>query len=77
MFGNKTKQIKEIRDLQKQSLQKNPDDYMVGLYNGLEFALAIMESREPVFEAYVTREPEIKEVKEQKGRTLQSGIKRR
>lgn len=76
MLRAKTKQIKEIRELQKQSLQNNPDEYMIGLYNGLEMAVAIIEDREPMFETYV-KEPEIKKVQEQKGRTLQSGIRRR
>lgn len=76
MLRAKTKQIKKIRELQKQSLQNNPDDYMTGLYNGLEMAVAILEDREPMFETYV-KEPEIKKVEEQKGRTLQSGIRRK
>ena len=76
MLRAKTKQIKEIRELQKQSLQNNQDDYMTGLYNGLEMAVAILEDREPIFETYV-KEPEIEKVEEQKGRTLQSGIRRR
>ena len=76
MLRAKTKQIKEIRELQKQSLQNSPDDYMTGLYNGLEMAVAILEDREPIFETYV-KEPEIEKVEEQKGRTLQSGIRRR
>ena len=76
MLRAKTKQIKEIRELQKQSLQNNSDDYMTGLYNGLEMAVAILEDREPIFETYL-KEPEIKKAEEQKGRTLQSGIRRR
>ena len=32
---SKTKEVKNIRELQKQSLEKSTDDYMVGLYNGL------------------------------------------
>lgn len=76
MFENKTKQIKQMRDLQKQTMETNKDDYMIGLYNGLEFALAIMENREPIFESCITKEPEIKEVEEQKGRTLTAGIRR-
>lgn len=42
MFKTRLKQIKEIRDLQKQSLENSKDDYMFGLYNGLEFAVAIL-----------------------------------
>ena len=69
---SKTKQVKDIRDLQKQSLEKSADDYMVGLYNGLEMAVAIMENREPEFEACV-REPEVVEQEKEIGRTIASG----
>ena len=70
---SKTKEVKNIRDLQKQSLEKSTDDYMVGLYNGLEMATAILENnREPVFERCV-RKPEIVELEEKKGRTIASG----
>lgn len=73
---SKTKQVKDIRDLQKQSLEKSADDYMVGLYNGLEMAVAIMENREPVFLDCV-KEPPVIEAEEQAGRTVTSGIRRR
>ena len=73
---SKTKQVKGIRDLQKQSLEKSADDYMVGLYNGLEMAVAIMESREPEF-VNVVKEPTVIETEEQTGRTVTSGIRRR
>jgi len=39
--------IKNMRDIQKDNLI---DGYMVGLYNGLELALATIENREPIFE---------------------------
>lgn len=73
---SKTKQVKDIRDLQKQSLEKSADDYMVGLYNGLEMAVAIMENREPAFLDCV-KEPLVIEAEEQEGRTVTSGIRRR
>ena len=51
MFGKcykeRLKNIKEIKNVQKKNLT---DDYMVGIYNGMELALAIMENREPVYE---------------------------
>lgn len=74
---SKTKQVKDIRDLQKQSFEKSTDDYMVGLYNGLEMATAILESREPVFLDIVKEPPVIEKKEEQTGRTIASGIKRR
>ena len=69
---SKTKEVKNIRDLQKQSLEKSADDYMVGLYNGLEMATAILEGRGPEFLACV-KEPEAVEREEKKGRTIASG----
>ena len=70
------RELKRVKDAQEQSLKAEHDDYMTGLYNGLEMAVAILEDREPIFEKYV-KEPEIKKAEEQKGRTLQSGIRRR
>lgn len=46
---SKTKQVKEVRDLQKQSLEKLTDDYMVGLYNGLEMSTAIWKEESQNF----------------------------
>ena len=73
---SKTKEVKNIRDLQKQSLEKSTDDYMVGLYNGLEMATAILENREPEF-IDVVKEPPVIEEEEQTGRTVANGIRRR
>lgn len=73
----KTKEVKNIRDLQKQSLEKSTDDYMVGLYNGLEMATAILEGREPEFLTCVKEPPVIENEEEQTGRTIASGIRRR
>lgn len=74
---SKTKEVKNIRDLQKQSLEKSTDDYMVGLYNGLEMATAILENREPEFIDLVKEPPVIESEEEQTGRTIASGIRRR
>lgn len=74
---SKTKKVKNIRDLQKQSLDKSTDDYMVGLYNGLEMATAILENREPEFLDLVKEPPVIEEEEEQTGRTVANGIRRR
>lgn len=74
---NKTNEVKRIRDLQKQSLEMSSDNYMVGLYNGLEFAVAIMEGRKPEFLACVGNPQVIDKTDEQTGRTIASGIKRR
>lgn len=75
MLFNKKKQIKEIRDLQEQNIINNEnDEYMVGVYNGIEIALAMLENREPIFKT-VTKEPEVIERKEQNGRTVVSGVR--
>lgn len=79
MLRRKVKELKKIHRIQKQTIETNADDYMVGLYNGLEMAVAILESREPVFETSI-REHEIKRMErmeEGTGRTIASGIKRR
>lgn len=74
---SKTKEVKNIRDLQKQSFEKSTDDYMVGLYNGLEMATAILEGREPEFLVCCVKEPPvIEKEEEQTGRTIASGIRR-
>lgn len=75
---SKTREVKSIRDLQKQSLEKSTDDYMVGLYNGLELSTAILENREPEFLGFVKEpEPEVVEKKEEVGRTKYSGVRKR
>ena len=74
---SKTKEVKNIRELQKQSLEKSTDDYMVGLYNGLEMATAILENREPEFLDLVKEPPVIENEEEQTGRTVANGIRRR
>lgn len=77
MFRSKTKKIKAFRDLQRSIIDNNKDDYSVGLYNGLEIAVAILEKREPVFETCITKKPEIIEKEEEQGRTIANGIRRR
>lgn len=47
--------LRNMRDAQGQDGNWNYDAYMHGLYNGLEFALSIMERREPVFRNAPTR----------------------
>ena len=75
MLFNKKKQIKEIRDLQEQNIANNEnDEYMIGVYNGIEIALAMLENREPIFKT-VTKEPEVIEREEQNGRTVVSGVR--
>lgn len=77
MLLNKTKKINQIKELQKQNIENNKhDEYMVGVYNGIEMALAILENREPVF-VDVLKEPKTIENVEQIGRTISNGIRRK
>lgn len=79
LLRTKIKQIKQIRDLQKVAVDMTPDDYMVGLYNGLEMAVAILEKREPDF-MYCVRDAEVIEGMEEierVGRTVASGVIRK
>lgn len=79
MISNKkrVKELKRIRELQRQALETDTDDYMVGLYNGLEMATAILENREPEFLDIVKEPPVIENEEEQTGRTVATGIRRR
>lgn len=43
--------LKNMVDVQGTDGNWNYDPYMQGLYNGLEFALSIMEKREPKFKS--------------------------
>lgn len=78
--ANKKKQIKTLLQAQETNIT---DDYTVGVYNGLELALAVLEDREPEFKFY-DKKPEIYDLSEEKeaseeilGRTVKSGVKRR
>lgn len=72
----RVKEVKKIRKIQEKTIETNADDYMIGLYNGLEMAVAILENREPEFRTTV-KEPKIVEHEEQSGRTIASGIKKK
>lgn len=43
--------MKEIKELQGEHGNWNYDEYSHGLYNGMEFMIAIAEGREPVFKS--------------------------
>lgn len=77
MFGKleqKRTEIKRLRDLQSDSVV---DEYMAGLYNGLELALSVLEDREPELVSFVGEPEVIEKEEEQTGRTVASGILRR
>lgn len=69
------RELKRIKDIQEQNLGEDQNEYMVGMYNGLELAVAIIENRPPVYVS-CEKEPEQIESKEEQevGRTCYSGI---
>lgn len=73
MLVNKIKEIKRLKLVQEQKIS---DDYTVGVYNGLELALSVLEKREPDFKTFV-KESEIIERENNNGRTIMSGVRRR
>ena len=76
MFGKieeKTRKLKETQEFLKAEMNS---EYTVGQYNGIEYALSVLEQRKPEY-AVIVREPEVKEVQKEIGRTVASGIKRR
>lgn len=75
MIFCKTDEIRRIKQMQEQNIT---DEYTVGIYNGIEMCLAIMENREPEFKT-VEKETEIKEAEEEQEnrRTIASGIIRK
>lgn len=52
-----TKKLKEANNLIEIQSKNVTDEYMKGLYNGMELILSIFESREP---KYIDIEPEAK-----------------
>lgn len=72
--NRKLEHIKTLKNVQENNLE---DNYMVGLYNGMELAVAILEDRKPVYKS-CTNKTEVIETKEQKqtGRTAFSGERR-
>lgn len=73
MLVNKIKEIKRLKLVQEQKIS---DDYTVGIYNGLELALSVLEKREPDFKTF-EKESEVIERENNNGRTTMSGIRRR
>lgn len=44
-----TKQLKKLRDIQGSDGTIDQGEYMVGLYNGIELAIAVLEGRDPEY----------------------------
>lgn len=74
MFS-KTNEIKRLKKNQEQNIK---DDYSLGIYNGLELALSVLEKREPDFKT-IENETKIVEGNEMRnsGRTIANGIIKR
>ena len=76
MLKNANKKLEQIKTLKNVQEQQNlEDDYMVGLYNGMELAVAILEDRKPVYKSYVNKTEliETNKDKQKAGRTAFSG----
>lgn len=73
--GKRIRELKRVKDVQEQSLKAEHDDYMIGLYNGLELAVAIMENRKPVYLSCIKEPEQIESIENQEaGRTCYNGI---
>lgn len=70
--NKKLEQIKTLKNVQENNLE---DNYMVGLYNGMELAVSILEDRKPVYKSCVNKTEviETNEAKQKAGRTVFSG----
>jgi hypothetical protein len=49
MDGNELKDLQELIGIQGRKGNWDHDDYMCGMFNGMELALSIFEHREPIF----------------------------
>lgn len=58
----------------KNMLVNCQDDYNIGMYNGMEYALSVLENRKPEYFVLVG---EKEEKQEEKKRTLITGIRRK
>lgn len=73
--GKRIRELKRVKNVQEQSLKAEHDDYMIGLYNGLELAVAIMENRKPVYLSCIKEPEQIENIEKQEvGRTCYNGI---
>lgn len=73
--GKRIRELKRVKNVQEQSLKAEHDDYMIGLYNGLELAVAIMENRKPVYLSCIKEPEQIENIEKQEvGRTCYNGV---
>lgn len=79
MRSRKAKEIERIQSMQAKTLESNGDDYIVGIYNGLEMALAVLLNREPVFISKLNETQVIDKTDDEEekiGRTVFSGVRK-
>lgn len=81
MVSTKIKNVKTLRDMCIENANASKDDYSVGVANGVELALALLEKREPSL-IYTqanthTYAAENAAKEPQRGRTVASGIRRK
>lgn len=79
MLRNKIKQLEELKQKQLQECVENRCDENIGLYNGIEISLAVLQNREPSFLCNPQKqEIEVENLQtEENRRTITSGIVRR
>lgn len=76
--GKRIRELKRIKDIQEQNLGEDQNEYMVGMYNGLELAVAIIENRPPVYVSCEKEPEQIENIEKQEvGRTCYNGIIRK
>lgn len=49
-----SKQLEDIQNLLKVQANNISDEYMTGLYNGMELIASIVEKRDPIFASKIT-----------------------
>lgn len=78
MLKNANKKLEHIKTLKNVQENNLEDNYMVGLYNGMELAVSILEDRKPKYKSCINKTEviETKETKQSKGRTVFSGERR-
>lgn len=75
MFGKCINEIRKLKETQAFLKAEMNSEYTVGQYNGIEYALSVLEQRKPEY-AVIIKEPEVKEVQKEIGRTVASGKRR-
>lgn len=75
MFKTKRVEIERLKTNQEQNIN---DDYTLGIYNGLELALSVLENRKPEFKI-IENETKVVNGNEERnnGRTIANGIIKR